>query len=59
MHRAAEPQPSCVVRVGQTIGLCRLSGCRASPDTRQATKGDGLSHEGREIFAVVEETELM
>ena len=27
-HRAARPQPSCVVRVGQTIGFCRLSGYR-------------------------------
>jgi hypothetical protein len=45
--------------VGQTIGFCRLSGCRAYAKARQATEGDGLSHEGHEIFAAVEETELM
>jgi hypothetical protein len=84
--------------VGQTIGFCRLSGCRALKKRRpsgaansgrsrlqpasgavqpggiqapplfheisraagplqQATKGDGPSHEGHEIFAAIEEIE--
>jgi hypothetical protein len=59
--------------VGQTIGFCRLSGCRGESGTDdrflssvglprfaqawQATRGDGLSHEGHEIFAAIEEIE--
>jgi hypothetical protein len=36
-----------------SVGLPRFA------KARQATEGDGLSHEGHEIFAAVEETELV
>jgi hypothetical protein len=36
-----------------SVGLPRFAGAR------QATKDDGLSHEGHEIFAAIEEIELV